>query len=190
MGYSHFQGTGPHNYSIVDNFILLSIPTQRWILYPKVYVKVFVEDPNPLLGVSYKLPVQNWNLDVTYSYGFERTNTKLQTSLGTSENNLENPLSQMYEYSDAELLLPLNLTIRKKYFSHRLGLSLFMDYRRFVTLKITFRRDFTFARWVSNAVFSVIITKYFGLNLFFEYSERSVGTIRYWLMEPTFVFQI
>lgn len=197
LGYSYFQGSGPHDYSIVNNFILYSYQSQKWVFFPKVDVKVYVVDPNPQIGVSFKLPIQNWKIDTFYSYGFERVNTKLLTSLGKTENFnttelfKENFIKNFYDYSDPdEWIFPLNLTLKRKYFANRLGISLFMDYRRFVSLRISFRRDLTFNRWVSNAVFSLIFSKYFGFNFFYEYSERSVGTIRYWLVGPTFIFQI
>ncbi len=191
IGFSHFQGSGPHDYSIVNNFSLYSVSTQNWIHFPKVDVKVYVEDPNPQLGVSFKLPIQNWKFDTTYSYGFERVNTDLKTTIGEIKNNFEDLSFGLYDFSDpTKWILPLNLTIRKKYFSHRLGVSIFMDYRRFISLKITLRRDLTFARWVSNTVISLILSKNFGFNVFYEFSERSVGTIRYWLIGPTFVFQL
>ncbi|MFN3603192.1 MAG: hypothetical protein ACK4UJ_00615 [Leptonema sp. (in: bacteria)] len=194
---SHFQGSGPHDYSIVDQFLLYSYFTQKWIFFPKVDVKIYVEDPNPQVGLSFKLPIQNWKIETVYSYGFERVITNLKTTIGKTMNPFplnnfyQELLEKSYDFSDPDdWIYPLNVTFRKKYFANRLGLSLFMDYRRFISLRITVRRDLTFSRWVSNAVFSLIFSKYFGLNYFYEYSERSVGTIRYWLIGPTFIFQI
>jgi hypothetical protein len=193
-GMSYFQGNGPHDYSIVNNFVLYSYSTNQFVQIPQVNVKVYVEDPNPYVGISYKLPIQNWKIDAIYSYGFERVNTDLQTSIARtvdSNNALQNfdSLSILQYNIENSNILPLNYTIRKKYFANRFALSLFMDYRRFVSLRINLRRDLTFNRWVSNAIFNLIFSQYMGLSFFYEYSERSVGTIRYWLIGPTFVFQ-
>lgn len=194
IGSSYFQGDGPHDHSIVNNFILYSYNTNKFIQIPRVDVKVYVQDPNPYIGLSFKLPIQNWKIDTIYSYGFERVFTHLNTSYGKDYDSVDvyNNFQQLFlnNYDFNSTILPMNYSINKKYFANRLALSLFMDYRRFVSLRLTFRRDLTFNRWVSNAVFGLIFSQHFGLSIFYEYSERSVGTIRYWLAGPSFVFQL
>lgn len=191
-GLSYFQGNGPHDTSIVNNFILYSYNTNQMIQIPKVSVNVYVEDPNPYIGISFKLPIQNWKIDAIYSYGFERVNTILKTSPAKSidfKQIINDPeLLFIYNYDFNNNIPPLQYTIRKKYYANRLGISLFMDYRRFISLRLTLRKDLTYNRWVSNAMFNLIFSQFAGLSLFYEYSERSVGTIRYWLIGPTFIF--
>jgi len=193
-GISYFQGNGAHDHSIVNNFILYSYSSNQFIQIPKVDVKVYIEDPNPNLGISYKLPIQNWKIEAIYSYGFERVNTHLKTTYANTisyEDFFNSPDTFLiWNYNNNDNLLPLNYSIRKKYFANRFGISLFMDYRRFISLRISIRRDLTFNRWITNSLFNLIFSQYVGISFFYEYSERSVGTIRYWLIGPTFIFQL
>ncbi len=194
FGVSYFEGYGPHDHSVINNFILYSNFTNEFIQIPKVDVKVYVEDPNISMGMSFKIPIQNWRLETIYSYAGERVYTNLVTSYARNIpfNEVISEFNNLYSFdiNSENAILPIHYTIRKKYFSHRLGISLYMDYRRFISLRLSFKRDVTFNRWISNAMFNIILSQHFGLSFFYEYSERSVGTIRYWLVGPTFVFQL
>ncbi|MBW7858378.1 MAG: hypothetical protein H3C43_08825, partial [Leptonema sp. (in: Bacteria)] len=121
-----------------------------------------------------------------------RTVTTIDASmgrvLGEELNDLTDSYSRYGELTSPGMLIPTRMQITRKYHSHRPGASLFMQYR-FVSLRLMARRDVNFNRWVTNGVFSLLLHRYFGISVAGEYSERSVATIRYLTIGPTFVVQ-
>ncbi|MFN3603193.1 MAG: hypothetical protein ACK4UJ_00625 [Leptonema sp. (in: bacteria)] len=197
LEYSYFKGNGPLSTSKFDNFFIYSFLTNKWIFYPQFNVKVYQTVPEPKAGLSFLLPIQNWKVDLFYSYTFQRFDIKLNTSFGkVIEPGSFNEIffqfmPKIYDFSMLESNLnPIDLKIREKYFNSKLGFSLFMDYRRFLALNLTVVKNMNFNYWTLNSIFNFIFSKHVGIIFFYQYEINDFVILKYWLIGPTFIFQI
>lgn len=193
VGLLYFQGIGPHDSTVVDRLIFKNETGSGVAAIDRVSVDVSVVDPIVQAGLQFKLPIQNWTFSIYHGYGMERTITTIDASmgrvLGEDLNSLMDSYTRYGELTNPGMLVPTRMQITRNYHSHRPGVSLYMDYRRFISLRLMARRDLNFNRWVTNGIFTLLVHRYGGISIAGEYSERSVATIRYLTIGPTFVVQ-
>jgi hypothetical protein len=192
IGVHYFQGIGPHDRTIVDRMLFKNEAGGGIASIDRVAVDVQVFDPVAQAGIQIKIPIQNWSLSLFHGYGMERVRTVIDASTGRLLGDDPAGLSAgILEYGQVGpgALIPARMQINRNYHSHRPGFALYMDYRRFISLRLQARRDVNFNRWVANGVFTLLLHKYGGITVATEYSERSVATIRYLTYGPTFMMQ-
>ena len=192
LGMNYFQGIGPHNRTVVNRMLFKNETGRGIASMDRVAVDVSVYDPVVQAGLQFKIPIQHWTFSVFHGYGMENVRTVIDAGLGRMLNDdLADIPNSIYQYGQVtpELLIPARIQVNRRYHSHRPGFSLYMDFRRFISLRILARRDVQYNRWVTNGIFTLLVSKYGGISVATEYSERSVATIRYLTVGPTFMMQ-
>ena len=195
VGLGYFSGLGPHMSASIDNFISYAPEINRYMYYTNQKVDVHVTNPFPQVGIKLKLPIQHWHIAPFYAYGFEKVQTRVDVLPGSSflaENPLQGPtrLGAHLLNESLDFQLPFRFANLAKKYHHRPGLSFYMDFRRFVSLRLFVFRNTTHHRWVVNGIFNLMFTPNIGITAFGEYGERELATIRYWMIGPTIVFQL
>lgn len=192
VGAYYFQGLGPHDRTVANRMLFKNEVGDGIASLDRVAVDVQVYDPVVQAGIQIKIPVQHWSLSVFHGYGMERVQTVIDVSTGRliGDSPADLPSSVLdYGRTGPGALLPARMTIIRNYHSHRPGLALYMDYRRFISLRLQARRDVNYNRWITNGIFTLFVHPNVGLTIATEYSERSVATIRYITYGPTFMMQ-
>jgi hypothetical protein len=192
IGLHYFQGIGAHDRTIIDRMLFKNEAGDGIASIDRVAVDVQVYDPVAQAGIQIKIPVQNWSLSLFHGYGMERVRTVIDASAGRLlEDDPAAIAAGLLKYGQIGpgALIPSRVQIYRNYHSHRPGLALYMDYRRFISLRVQARRDINFNRWIASGVFTLLLHKYGGFTIATEYSERSVATIRYLTFGPTVMMQ-
>lgn len=194
VGLGYFSGIGPHMSANIKNFISYAPEINRYVYSSNQKVDVYVSNPFPKIGMSFKLPIQHWKISPFYAYGFESVRTRVRSQAGTTfiaQNPLESPLrlAQHLQNEPLDLQYPWSIGVDTKKYHHRPGLSLYMDYRRFINFRLFAFRNTTYHRWVVDGILNVMFTPNIGITAFGEYGERELATIRYFMIGPTIVFQ-
>lgn len=195
VGLGYFSGLGPHMSANIDHFISYAPEINRYMYYSNQQVDVNVTNPFPKAGIKIKLPIQHWHIAPFYAYGFETVQTDVTVQPGSTfyaENPLEAPgrFINHIQNESLDFQLPFHFSNTSKKYHHRPGMSLYMDFRRFVSLRLFVFRNTNYNRWVVNGIFNLMFTPHIGITAFGEYGERELATIRYWMIGPTIVFQL
>ncbi len=196
ISYNYFKGIGPIQSSQFKNLTSFNFIQSSWIFFPQANIKVYNEDPNFQIGLSFKLPIQNWQFDTFYIYSLEETKIKIDSFVGKtipfeSKNfSLNNFFLKFYDYTNTEeWIQPLRYTINSKNYSQRIGINLFLDYQRFLSLILNINKDLAKNRTIFNMVFNLIFPNYVGFSIvYYEIMDRNIVKIQYLLYGPTIVF--
>ncbi|PKL29701.1 MAG: hypothetical protein CVV45_21290, partial [Spirochaetae bacterium HGW-Spirochaetae-10] len=143
VGIHYFQGIGPHDRTVVDRMLFKNEVGEGIASIDRVAVDVQVYDPVAQAGIQIKIPIQNWSLSLFHGYGMERVRTVIDASTGRLlADDLTGLSSSILEYGQVGpgALIPARMQINRNYHSHRPGFALYMDYRRFISLRLQARR--------------------------------------------------
>ena len=195
VGAGYFEGLGPHLETNIRGWTTYSPEINRYLYYYNQNVSVRVSNPYPQVGLRFKLPIQNWYIAPFYSYSFESATTRVASLPGNvvaAGSPLEAP-GNIYDHvlsrAGLDTLQAFNVKIREKHWNQSPGVELYMDFRRFISLRIIAYRNVTHGRWLARGVFNFMFHPNVGITIAGVYNERYLSTLRYAMAGPTVVFQ-
>ncbi len=193
--FTHFYGFVE---SKIQNFLLYNQVDQNWLQYPILQAKIITNEPEPQIGFQFKIPIQNWRFDIFYSYSFEQEQTNVKTSYGTLNSytftylfDFYSSLYQnIYAVQSHNYINPVEVSIKNRYYGSKIGVSLFLDYQRFISIGITFKKDLLNRKRIfSNLIFNFIFSNYGGISIYYDYNFKRGAKIQNLLVGPSFIFQ-
>jgi hypothetical protein len=151
--------------------------------FERMSIDNFVFTPFPKVGVKFKLPLQHWYITPFYSYMYEYVDIRAKSSGGSVE---------VYDESGNLLFQPevdpFDTKLHKDYHSHLVGANFFLDYNYFLQLRGKVYYNTNHNLWTVRAIGSFLFSKYVGLSVYLEYSEKITVKNLYILVGPAFVF--
>ncbi len=183
----HSTNTDYKNLKITERDELAGKTAIAYANLDKISVDVDVFAPLPKIGAKFKIPIQHWYVQPWYCPMYEKAFTHARSSGGHVD-----VYEEGYEDSrppDVSADIPVFDTKGDKdYFSNLVGTDIFLDFHYFLQLRSRIYYNVDYNNWTVRTIGSFLFSKYVGMTLYFEYSEKITVNNMYFLAGPSFLF--
>ncbi|TGK09738.1 hypothetical protein EHO58_05015 [Leptospira selangorensis] len=145
-------------------------------------------------GLRIKLPIQSWYITPYFQYAGNEYHINVRTTAGTVQNNVNgypadpNGILDAWYYQGVGSVSTVDSMTQVSRQARSAGIVFFMDYKKFISLTINARRNFTQAAWNVSATLMVFLHPNMGIMANYAYSEPEIlfSFNRSWAIGPVF----
>lgn len=176
--------------SELTNYVYSSTDTRSdgtksigYAYFPKFNVDTRNFQPAPRVGLTFKIPIQNWRVRPYYEFLYENLNAHAKT-----KDSLVTVFSREDGYRTDTIDLEFDGETTTIYKSHVVGISFGIDYHSFLQLYGNVYYNITHDLLSARFMASILIPRHWGFTVTYEHQAMAMTTNDFVMFGPTFFF--
>ncbi|WP_040508384.1 hypothetical protein [Leptospira wolffii] len=145
-------------------------------------------------GLRIKLPIQSWYVTPYFQYAGNEYHINVRTTAGTVQNNVNgypadpNGILDAWYYQGVGSVSNVDSMTQVSRQARSVGAVFFMDYKKFISLTVNARRNFSQGAWNVSATLLVFLHPNMGIMANYSYAEPEIlfSFNRSWAIGPVF----
>lgn len=158
-------------------------PTVGYAYFPHFTVKTENYQYAPRVGLTFKIPIQNWRVRPYYEYAYEDLYAHAKT-VGSKVNVFERESG----YRTDDIDLDINDGQPTIVTSHVIGISFGIDYHSFLQLYGNVNYNLTHNLISARFMGTILLPRHWGFTVTYEHQEMCMTTNDFVMFGPTFFF--